>query len=71
MARQTILFKELLLEIGYIEQIKTTRGNRGARNLVRLLLLSTKINLIRSTLYHWQPCVSKFCYIIVGRREKN
>ena len=42
MARQKILFKELLLEIGYIEQIKTTRGNRGARNLVRLLLLSTK-----------------------------
>ena len=28
MARQTILFKELLLEIGYIEQMRTTRGNK-------------------------------------------
>ena len=28
MARQTILFKELLLEIGYIEQMRTTRVNK-------------------------------------------
>ena len=28
MVRQTILFKELLLEIGYIEQMRTTRGNK-------------------------------------------
>ena len=28
MARQTILFKELLLEISYIEQMRTTRGNK-------------------------------------------
>ena len=28
MTRQTTLLKELLLEIGYIEQMRATRGNK-------------------------------------------
>ena len=54
------IFKEILLEISFIEEMRTTSGNRGASNLFSQLLLYAKIDLIHLILYHWQPCILQF-----------
>ena len=52
--------KEILLKIGFIEEMVQViaRGDKKcAPNFVPQFPLSTKIDLVRLTFYHWQPCV--------------
>ena len=48
------LAKKLLLEVGFIEEMRTTRtsGDRDVPNLVSLSPLSATVNLIRLTPYN-------------------
>ena len=51
-------FKEILPEIGFIEEMRTTSGNKEV--LQTFFHNSRKYNLIRLTPYHWQSRISQF-----------
>ena len=58
--------KEILLETGFIEEMRTTWANKQVPQPFFLnFLYSQKYDLIRLTPYHWQPCISHFCDITV------
>ena len=58
---------KILLEIGFIEEMRTTRGNKEVpQTFFHISHSSRKIILIRLTPYHWQPCISQFCDISKG-----
>ena len=60
-------FKEILLKIGFIEELRTTRGNKELpQTFFHYSPYSQKYVLIRLTLYHWQPCILQFCDITKG-----
>ena len=74
----SILFhKQIMLESGFIEEMRTTLGNKEAiQTFFHNSPYSQKYDLIRLTMYHWQPCL-QFCGIIkcrfckISRELKN
>ena len=59
--------KELLFEIGLIEEMRTTWSNKEEPvSFFVNSLYSPKYDLIPLTPYHCQPCISQFCSIIMG-----
>ena len=59
--------KEILLEISFIEEIRTTPGNKEVlQTFFPQFPYSQKYVLIRLTPYHWQPYISQFCNITKG-----
>ena len=62
-----LLFKEILLEIGFIEEMRTTSGNEEVpQTFFHNSLYLQKYDLIHWTSYHWQPCILQFCDITKG-----
>ena len=61
-------FKEILLEISLIEEMKTACYEviKRCPKPYSTIPLTAKINLIRLTTYHWQHFVSNFCDIRKG-----
>ena len=53
-----LIIYEILLEIGCIEEMSTTWGNKEVPKLFSQFPLFAKIVLIRLTSYHWQLCTS-------------
>ena len=65
-------FKEIPLEIGFIEKIRTTWGNKEVPQIfLHNSLYLQKYDLIRLTLYHWQPFVSQYCDTTKGLLPVN
>ena len=61
------IFEEILLEIGFIEEMRTTCGNEEVPQTFFLYTpCLRKYTLIRLTSYHWQPCILQFCDITKG-----
>ena len=59
-----VLVKEILLEIGFVEELRITWGNKELpqtffHNTVYLQIY----DLIHLTPYHWQPCILQYCGI--------
>ena len=53
---------EKLLEIGFIEEMRTTRDNKEVlQTFFHDSPYLRKCDLICLTLYHWQPCILHFC----------
>ena len=65
----SIFVKEILLEIGFIQEMRTTWGNKEAPQTFSHNFISLqKHNLIRLTPYHCQPCLhTHFCDITKGK----
>ena len=62
-----IFIKEILLEIGFIDKMRTTWGNKEApHTFFHNFLCLRKYDLIGLIRYHWQSCISKFCGITKG-----
>ena len=60
--RRKWLLKAILLEISFIEEMRTTWGNKDVpQTFFHYFLYSQKYNLFRLTPYHWQLCISQFC----------
>ena len=58
---------EILLEISFIEEMRTTWGNKEVPLIVlRTFLYSRKCDLVRLTADHWQLCISQFYDITKG-----
>ena len=53
------LLKEILFEIGFIDEVRTTSGNKEVpQTFFHHSPHLRKCILIRFTLNHWQPCIS-------------
>ena len=53
--------KEILLEIGFIVEMRSTWRNKEVpRTFFHQFRYSRTYDLIRLTPYHWQPCISQF-----------
>ena len=58
------VLKEILLEIGIIEEMETTLGDKEMpQTFFHNFPYSQKYDLICLTSHHWQPCISQFCDI--------
>ena len=56
-----IFFKEILLEIGFIEEMRTIQVNTEVPHTFFYNFLDLrKCGLIRLTPYHFQPCIRNF-----------
>ena len=54
----------ILLEIGFIEEMRTTESDEKVPSAPPSLFpFSAKMNLTRLTPYHWQLCARNFCDI--------
>ena len=61
------ILKEILLEIGFVEEMRSTWGNKEVpQTFSPNTPYSRKYVLICCTPRHWQPCVSQFCDITKG-----
>ena len=68
----SISFKELFLEIGCIQEMRTTWGNIQVPQIFfHDSPYSRKYDLIRVTPYHWHPCISQFCNITKGLLQNS
>ena len=56
-------FEEILLEIGFMEKMRATRGNKEPRSAPNLVHSSAKIDLMRLTPYHCTSVFRTFCDI--------
>ena len=57
----------MLLEIGFIEDMRTTLGNKEVpQTFFHNSFYSRKYNLIRLTPNHCQPCILQICDILKG-----
>ena len=54
------MLEEILLDIGLIKMRITGHNLKSAPNLALIFPLSSKMNLIRLTPYHWQPAFRTF-----------
>ena len=53
--------KKVLLEFGFIEEMRTTRGNKEVfQTFFSNFFYLRKYDLIRLTPYLWQPWISQF-----------
>ena len=56
-----IFLKKILLEIGFIEEITTIKGNKEVpQTFFHNFFYLQKYDLIRLTPYHFQPCICNF-----------
>ena len=58
--------QEILFEIDFVEEMKTTYGNKEVPKPFPTISTMRKYVLIRLTTYHWQPWFSQFCDITKG-----
>ena len=57
-------FKEILLENGFIEEMRATWGNKVVPQIFSHNFLNLrKYDLIHLTPYYWKPCILQFCDI--------
>ena len=61
--------KEILLKIGFIEEMRTTWGNEAvSQTFFHNSPYSRKYDFIGLTPYHWQPCILQFCDITTSQK---
>ena len=62
------MLKEILLEIGFIKEIRTTvlEVIKVPQTFFHNFTYSQKYDLVHLTPYHRQPCILQFCYITKG-----
>ena len=60
-------FKEMLLKIDIIEEMRTTCSNKQVpQTFFHNYFNMQQYDLICLTTYHWQPCILQFCDITKG-----